>query len=222
MIKQNPLPLPLIKFGKYKHMKDFRQNGILYMNTLDYFKTWEERDAVGDEDEGLDYFYQLSKVDMTFSTSIGTKTFPAADATVGNVKIYRNDVGRFNLFCLFSIRKPLATPLIDPRNLVGFGDTFVMILNVPEFCRRLKVAAEKENVGMLLRGKAVEYVNDDYNGEMDAFKKFKKYEYQSEYRFVIEPGFGRHYELTIGDISDISSIGNAEDLKNVTMLANPG
>lgn len=60
--------LGLLKFGATKDMDDFRLNGTMYMNILQYFRALEEKGDIGDEDEGLDSCYQSDRVNVKITT----------------------------------------------------------------------------------------------------------------------------------------------------------
>ena len=185
------------------------------MNTPKFYRELEGDNLRGDSDEGLDSQWSSPKTE----TILEANGIPIGKAE--KARIRNNDIDSLNLFCMLAIKSLLATPIIDPRNF-DFGDTFVLIddYNIPRFFERVKKAAEKENIKW--QGKFVEYVNNDYNGEMGVFKKFKGYEYQSEFRIIVWPGFDKLYRLNIGDISDISCTGRAKDLATLRIGKNFG
>jgi len=96
-----------------------------------------------------------------------------------------------------------------------FGDTFAVIRNAPEFVRRVSSAAQA--IGQEARCSLVEYIDNSHHGEVGAFRKSSAFEYQSEFRVAIFPGFGRAHVLEIGDISDIASGHSVAELAGGTL-----
>jgi len=117
---------------------------------------------------------------------------------------------------MYTLRFSFEKPLIDPRNY-NFGDSYVCIFDIKEFDRRITEVVMKNKL-CVTRG-MVEYLDrQTYNGKMGVFKKFNNYQYQNEYRYVLEPGYGKPYRLVIGDISSISHIGDISELDTLEIV----
>ena len=120
------------------------------------------------------------------------------------------EIQNINVFCMFAFREKNSVFKVDPRNF-EFGDTFVVLKDGNEFIRRVKELTARK--GLKLEYNLVEYVDrSTYNGPIGKFRKFSDFSYQSEFRISIDSGKNRPYKLRIGDISDISIIGNLDEL----------
>jgi len=194
-------------------MEDFRKNGTMFMNTLEYFRTLEGKGDVGDKDEGLGSCWQSARVNVKITDQDGKSTTLSKDnGLTGQIITRDNNVDSSNLFCMYAIKYCGKKPVIDERNF-DFGDTYVCITSGKEFINRLRTAAKKARIHIV--GNLVEYVpRDTHNGEMGVFRKFLPYGYQSEYRFIINPGFSMPYKLVLGDIFDITTVGKAREIND--------
>jgi hypothetical protein len=206
--------LGLLKFGSRKHMEDFRQNGTMYMNTVEFFRKLEGKGDIGDEDEGLESCHQSDRVNVKITTSDGQPIILTKDNGLTNqIETRYNAADSLNIFCMYAIKYCGKKPVVDERNFV-FGDTYLCITNGSLFLERLRGAVAKAKIN-ITRG-LVEYVSrDGHNGRMGIFKKFTPYSYQNEYRFILSPGFSKPYSLVLGDLSDITTIGASKDITSI-------
>ena len=82
--------LRLFKFGKKEHIEQLYREGLLYLNTLDYFTRLEGDGVRGDKDEGLSMSLQpeIAKLQI----KIGETYEPVRDI-IGPIKFRdgRND-----------------------------------------------------------------------------------------------------------------------------------
>jgi hypothetical protein len=117
-----------------------------------------------------------------------------------------------NVFCMYAFLEKAATAKIDPRNF-EFGDTYAVFTNGDEFIRRVRKAAEREN--LTFKHDLVHYVDrSKYNGTMGVFRKFADFANQSEFRISVVSGSKGPYSLRVGDLSDITMTGNLNELNN--------
>ena len=205
--------LGLVKFGSREHMEDFRRNGTMYMNTVEYFRVLEGRGHVGDEDEGLQSCYQSDRINLKITKSDGESiVLSRENGLTGQILTRNNAVNGQNIFCMYAFLDSGVKPVVDERNLI-FGDTYVCITSCTSFLERIDTAAKKAKVKIYKS--LVEYVQrDNHNGKMGIFKKFVTHSYQNEYRFVLSHGSSVPYTLSLGDISDITIIGSSNDINN--------
>jgi hypothetical protein len=104
---------------------------------------------------------------------------------------------------MFSLTMPTTEPLLH-QDYLHLGSHFVLILNTPEFLRRVQEALK----ALGLQGKAglVEYYDEaNYSGKVGPFLKPRRFAYQKEFRIITQPGQVPFRDLMIGDISDITS-----------------
>lgn len=206
--------LGLVKFGCRENMEDFRRNGTMYMNTVDYFRTLEGMGDIGDVNEALHSCYQSDRISIKMTTHDGQSILLTTESGLtGQVLTGFNVAGAQNIFCMYALRCCGSKPVIDPRNFENGRDTYVCITNGRLFLERVRTVAKAER--LRISGGLVKYVpRDDHHGPMGEFKKFASYQYQNEYRFVLSPGFSEPYRLVLGDISDITIIGDAKDIND--------
>lgn len=212
----------LIKFVNKIHIDSFVCEGQLFMNTLDYFRSYEEddEDLRADRHEGLMASLLPSQVKITKEDGTPIK------GIIGKIET-RKDIGNYiNVFCMTAITeyKNLDLFPLDPR-FKKFGDTAVVIegRDINEFMKRISVKVESDKnfgaVDSTLRiGRLVDYVSiKDHLPNMTPFNKFDNYSWQREYRIVLgrEIGEGPLIDFNIGDISNIVTVTSTEKLINI-------
>ena len=197
--------MALMKLGSKEHMEQFR-TGLLYMNTLSYFRDLEADTARGDRFEGVDSILQPKDLGESYFDSgipsIGRIDFHRKDLA-GPITIAMNQTLRCNLFCLYAITKPVKGSLF-PTEHEWFGDSLVLVTNAPEFLNQVTKAAKEQKLPM--QGAPVEFYDEnDYSGRVGRFKKSSRFAYQNEFRIAIEAGVDEPFRFEIGDIRDITS-----------------
>lgn len=189
-----------VKMLKEERLESFL-NGNVYMNSAAFFKTLESGDVVrADSHEGAHSAIQVKELSVQGENG---EWIPIA-GLVNPLVYFTEDSSNFNMFCMYMFTDQPNVPF-DERNL-GFGERFAMIVNLPEFLRRVRAAAEK--LGRECVYAPVEYVTrETHNGYMGPFRKFDSFSYQHEYRIVLAAGDGKPTTLQIGDIRDITWCG---------------
>lgn len=217
-----------IKFGKKEHL-EMLQKGQIYMNTLDFYRKHES--AKGDEVVG-DASEAILAVELENVKIIDNETNEIVlEIPISKAKI---DPGysRFPVFCLFRFDKRneiscdennaiLEFTEEQKNKLVEFGEYALVIKDTDEFDKRLEEALSKENLDFA-KG-TIEYRNPNNEDVLErfaeggpevAFMKREKYDYQSEYRYMIKKEVENPLKLKIEDISDISEIVTTKTLLN--------
>lgn len=209
-VTQNMEPnkvLALFKFGKREHIDQFVHEGLIYMNSLKYFKTLEGDLLRTDKHEGASYNLQADGAILRMEHN-----GKWVDVATIRDQIVSSD-GKEHLtkvFCMYVLLESASKSLVDPRNF-EFGDTFVILKDGDEFLRRVHATAKKENI--VLKQGCVEYVDKaKHNGAIGVFRKFSEFAYQSEFRLSVVTEKETPFSLRIGDISDISMIGPLAEL----------
>jgi hypothetical protein len=196
--------LILFKFGAAEHLRAFREEGVMHMRTLSYFADLETNESRKDRLEGSASMYQPKDVgDFTIEHPlIGKHTVDPKELSGPVVLKMTREAGR-NVFCMFAITEPQEGPLLHSENL-NFGDSFVLILNRPEFFDRIRKTAGL--IGLKVRADLVKYFDEDtYSGKTGVFWKSSRYSHQREYRIVAEPGLSPYRELVLGSLEDITT-----------------
>ncbi len=203
----------LFKLGQREHMEQFRK-GMLYMNTLNYFRDLESNPARTDRYEGATHIFQPNEVVITLSAPgfneilVDSKDLAAATTMSMNSELC------CNLFCLYAITEPVNGTLFPPEH-EWFGDSMVLVLNTQEFLNRVVDAARTRNLSG--KCKLVKYFDDAaYTGKLDRFWKSKRFAHQREYRIAIDSPGKDPLVLEIGDITGITSevlpFGDADNI----------
>jgi len=197
-------PGTLIKFGKLEHLLQLKNDGLLYMNNLQYF--W----GVEDEDRG-DPFDCIAQVrrgpKIGFTLPDGKEVFMEGEWTI---RMHPAEHEKINIFCMYALR-PLVegTFPVDKRNF-RFGEHALLLINPAEFLRRVESTLKAQRI--FGDANLVEYVDDKRTGDLGPFRKFRKFAYQSEWRLVCYNGPAGPREIRIGNISDISVIIRSDEV----------
>jgi hypothetical protein len=212
----------LLKMGQREHLEQFRKRGLLYMNSSRYFAEKELKDdgLRWDRFEGTDRIIQPWDLkNMTISQKDKPPLVVPGSEFVGPVLISFGRENAWNVFCLFALRWPFQSPLVDERNL-AFGGSFLVILNTKEFVRRAGKAAIK--AGFSWRAGPVEYRNyEAHSGETGPFCKPHEFAFQNEFRFAIRPGWNDPIRLWIGDLTDITTpVFRLAKIKTLVVIRN--
>jgi hypothetical protein len=197
--------IALMKFSDSKYLDSLITKGLLYFNTIQYFKQQEDN-HVFDEYEGFDVIIPPKNISVITINGRDFKPAPSSKP----VKLFLNNQPEITHICCFYIVKREGV-LIDNIHKVfhdqmfEFGDSLCVITEVDRFQERVINAIKRESKlinGYMLR--AVEYYDEnEYTTNISPFKKRKKYEYQSEYRIAINSDCCTPFVLSIGNLSDI-------------------
>lgn len=201
---------PIIKFQDEWKI-DALQKGIVYMKPLEYYRQREAEtgdDTVGDLFEGM------------LHVNDGYAIIPELGICekLSDRLIYTTFSNSF-VFCTFSTLPNVSSFQYtgeQKEKMSQFGDTALIITDRYEFVRRVTMAVQRDNLKGLhgfvnyadeKEDSAAYWISLLRNGlSYSAFWKRKRYAYQQEYRFLIEPPVveADFYELNIGNIEDIS------------------
>lgn len=214
---------PLIKF-QTKDIIEKTVGGSFYMNSLRYYRELYEK--TGDEFIGDPYEGKIF-----ISERLG------AQLSIPEKEIYNQDLKDVALstpsendfvFCMFAINPnnfdDFKFSEEQCEKIISAYDTALIIKDVYEYCKRIKLGAEKQNIE--INSDFVKYY-DEYIDALDlllslqngmekvVFYKRKKYSVQKEYRFTSpNPQNDLYLKFDIGDISDISVQLPSKDLLN--------
>jgi len=192
-------PGTLIKFGKYDHVLQLQDQGLLYLNNLSHFWKIEDQELRGDP---FDCVAQVARGPRVTMTLITGKEL----TIVGNwvIRMHPQEPEKINIFCMYALRPLVEGSFpVDAKNF-RFGEHALLLINPGEFMRRIESSLKSQRI--IAEAHLVEYVDDEYAGKVGPFRKFKKFSYQSEWRLVCLDGPGGPRRIHIGSIRDISVI----------------
>ena len=203
----------LVKFGRLEHLEMLR-DGIMYLNTLKYFWEIEDGDLRGDRFDTIDKIIRHN-TGVIELTPKGGKTL-RGEVVNFEYREHTSEPESINLFCMYALRPAHGSFPVDPRNL-AFGD-YALVLLEPQRFIDLTHQAIVDN-GIQGSAGIVEYVDNDFAGEMGPFRKLRRFEYQSEWRMVTYGGMGTARNLELGSLSDIVKIVRSEDLNTIVAVS---
>ena len=199
----------LVKIGSYDHILSLRDEGLLFMNTVPYFRQIEDEELRGDQNDSVDEIYHGHKGHVKINPANGTVS-PVIKVTNFELRIGPNEPEKINLFCMYALRPKYTFP-IDPKNY-RFGSHALAIYDVPEFLRQLSKTLNESNIQA--QPDLVEYLDVRHSGKVGIFKKLDAFEYQSEWRLACFNGMGAVRKIIIGPIDDISYLTESSKLNS--------
>ena len=195
-----------IKFGNLHHLQTMQNDGLLYMNPIQYFWDIDDDNLRGDLLDSLKEYHKGSKAELIFNDNLNFK--PTVKSW--DLKIHADNYQETNLFCMYAL-KPDTCPI--PIKNYEFGNYALLILYPDKFMDQIVSSIRKQKLN--LRAELVSYVSDNHTGKIGSFVKLNKYKYQSEWRMQINNGNGKPRKFHIGNISDISLIVKTSELSGV-------
>ncbi len=200
----------LLKFGKKEHMEALYNEGLLYMNTFDYFINLEDNgDGRADKYEATTLYYAGDGVDdikLTLGSGDDKITLSREGGTL-SIAMITDQPTYSHLYSMTAIDTKWALEndlLLDERNFADGKDYVVIIHDCNKFIERLtnKLNENKGNSKLSF----IEYIDEhNYSGQMGCFRKFDKFSYQNEWRCaVLQNGIKEPITITLGSLADIA------------------
>ena len=222
---QSPNPKSIyrifIKFISSDRVDSLVNEGLLFMNNIDYFRKIENEDVAlrGDPHEGLSASYDLNEVVLKIGEH---EIFGEA----GKIDLRYNHEDKTNIFCLTAINDQ---DLIDAdgnfylsQDFRKFGDKAVIIAgnDITEFRKRVNKALNNDpnivqHPNQSVMESPIHYVpRDAHHIEMGIFKKFDDFSWQHEWRIAIKQKLtdGAYGKFKIGSIEDICLVLDTDKL----------
>lgn len=212
----------MIKFMNEEYIDTFVNEGLLYMNNIQYFREYEDKDPPlrGDPNEGLSASWLPKNVVLELNGHI-IETVDKID-----MRPVHND--ETNVYCMTmlsdkNILDAGQDGLYLSSDFIKFGNKAVFIggSDIAEFYRRLSKAINNHPSVYapeddLIVGRKVTYLDRlDHHSRLSIFNKFSEYAWQFEWRFALKQKNAKSaLEIRIGDLSDIVHITDTESLIN--------
>ncbi len=217
----NKIHRVLIKFMNDQYVDSFVNEGLLYMNNIDYFRKYEDEDDAlrGDIHEGL-----IASHKPEFSSVyIGNNKL---EGLTEKIDVRLNHVGDTNIYSMTKISdgkilEAGANGLYLSKKFEKFGNRAVLIggSNINEFEARLKSEVSlREEILMFQQeniiARQVEYVDrNEHHPNLTVFNKFESYSWQHEWRIAFKQNRNiGAYCLKLGDLSGISQVFDTKEL----------
>lgn len=196
-----------LKFGHEEHVQQLVDHGIMYCNTVDFFKVLEDKSVRGDKMEFLSKITNLHGDQIkNFSMKVSGNTI---DLHPSHLQLREREQYPYgNLFCMYHIRpdhfQNQRKCFIDPLTQ-NFGSHFMMVTDCVEFDRRVRLALVHQKLEFS-RGVVDYYDLKTYNGKLSPFHKSNEYAYQREFRILIKGFPNEPILINIGSLKDITMI----------------
>lgn len=205
-LKEYPLPIDtsipkyLIKIGKEEHILSLWKQGVVYMNTVSFFRDLENTgDGRSDSDEGAHSIAQTSKIliDKMELASQTPITFSVSNINNGYI------------FCMIGVDSTDELKQVLADNLYALGGSFVIIKQPEEFVKRCVAVMRSNNID-LKWGRVRYYDKNEGSFLLDPWLKNKNYAKQSEFRLYFKRKEEGPAALIIKSIEDISEAYHIE------------
>lgn len=211
----------LIKFGTEEHMSAFYKKGLLYLNTIEYFRLLEEEEYMrGDSYEGTTMVSNLRNVQVFVQD--GDEERLLGEASHFHLRSFKEQI-KGNLYCMYAIHPGVIKDRefkLDNR-IADFGTHFVQLkAGVNEtFCKKVFAALKKLNLNVFCASLVSYYDHEaEVYNTVDIFMKRKSFEFQNEFRFFVHQDLAQPLLLEIGSIEEIAEMGETKSLINRTFL----
>jgi hypothetical protein len=220
--KDNEVEL-IIKLGDHEHMQALFQDGVIYMNTLEFYRTLEAHDERRDINEGAERVRNRRGGILKLKNR-ETGTFEeVAQLTHSRIRELNSNLQNLNVFCSYYLKceVPIKSlgEIVSERAKLGFGGYAVVVVNAGEFVTRIKRAAiEKGYKHFRSLVKYVDFSQDEF--EVGPFVKDQSFAHQSELRIAVYTGenSGSAIKLEIGSLEDVAVIVPVGALDEIAIL----
>lgn len=197
----------LLKFADdLKHLAALREEGLVYMKPLDYFRKLEDEDEErGDKFEGSSRIWQPHHMELTLDVAgVGLYTAVPGEITAP-IRYSLPGQRALNVFCTTAIELSAKTGQFEIDKATAFRP-WVTIIAPKLLSARLEAAANRMNFSFG-SGFVEYYEGAEYTGETGPFRKRTRFRHQQEFRFIIDRGttICETLSLWIGSLEDIST-----------------
>jgi hypothetical protein len=204
-------------FEKQIYAQEFIE-GKIYANKLSYFKKVEGSTGVKmDKYEGTCAIFQSKQSTLKLNGGVID--------TVGNITLSRKKDEYKNIFCMYTLIMPngvykdtkdIKNQLMILSKCEELGK-YAVIVRANEFLEKIKAVELKQfKINKIRMGEVNYYDENTFQGSFDddnvLFNKIKKFEYQKEYRLVIDSEVNNELILKIGSIKDITTFCKIKDI----------
>ena len=212
----NSIYIGLMKIGSKNNILDSYCNNYLYFNTIEHFRSIENSQMgrhdphEGDllikqvvkltvEKDGIKYnFHEIFK-------KFNSQYHESLTRVPGNICS----------FCLFALKQDINEFSIDQR-LKELADTALVITDFSKFVKSVDKSINQ--LGFKFARKQVEYYDPKtYAGDLSFFHKDKYFQYQNEYRILIQSNGEEPIKLPIPNLKKVSQLLDFVSLKKLIL-----
>lgn len=204
-----------LKFGSEENILDLLDNGTMYCNSIEHFRKTEDEYLRGDSYEGtfkITNFSSGSKLELTFQNE---KKMQFNAGAIHFREFYSEIKG--NIYCLTAVTEQeviqAGSLKLDTR-LTRFGTHFLLIADTQKFYDLLISNLEKSYLKIKI-GFVTYYSKNTINAELDFFHKPNDFEYQKEFRILIENEEVKPIIIQLGSLRDVAQMFEIKDLESM-------
>jgi hypothetical protein len=204
-----------LKFGSEENITDLFDNGTLYLNTLQYFRSVEDSELRGDRYEGISQIknyppgnFEIPAINFK-GKYINIHLKKAFDEVFGNI---------YSLYCISSFAIPNPFEFSIDERIKGFGSHCLMVMDNQEFLDRIKKALQKRNL-KYRHGFVSYYDRYTKNGAVTLFQKTREFAYQNEFRIYVESNATEPLVVNIGNLENIAQIVPMSAIMSLKLVA---
>ena len=184
-----------VKFGQKEHLEALLNDGVIYMNNIDYFRKYEESQPEhmrGDRYECFDFISQHNTIIFLGETDLTIEDI----AVFEDRESYRGYL--WSMYAIFSDHSCFDSRMFD------FGEYAVIIQDAKEFITRVQNYCKEKQLEP--KCSHVKYYEEKTEqGRLNPFMKREKYSYQKEARIYIQSANPQEkLILNIGCLRDIA------------------
>lgn len=211
----------LIKFMDEQYVHSFINEGLLFMNNIQYFRAYEDSDPAlrGDAHEGLAASFLPENITLELNGHVFTCLVDKVDLR----QCHQDETNIYSMTIISDqdILSSGENGLRLSSSFVKFGNKAIFIggSDISKFWCRLKSTIDNDGSIYTLEdnnivGRKVSYVERElHHSQLSVFNKFKKYEWQHEWRIAMKQT--EHVGpvlLKIGNLADIAHVIDTADL----------
>jgi hypothetical protein len=209
--------LGLIKIGAAQYQRALFEKGEIYMQTHEYFRKLEDINGRGDVLEGAEKIEQLKRVKIKAEGVEITLSKEDGSLARGNVASIKSDYF-YNIYSMIGFSsKDIGKIEPIPKKNEDLGDYFILIHNVKEFIRRIRLKLNELQIQHQW-GWVTYYDEYELEGEISPFHKSSAFQYQKEVRIVAINEIDEPLKFHIGSIADIAVACRIGQLKTVKLI----
>lgn len=214
--KDKPTQLfALLKFGKKEHIEALRENGTLYLKTIEELR--QDDNHRNDSYEGAHFVRGFFGGGTLEGKIPGGESFKVNFLGGSYKESYEVILG--NICCFYAVSSNCfvdKTYIPVDEKMKEFGDYCILITDVNKFFNLIhdKIKELKKNC---YHGFVEYYDEQKYEGKITLFQKRIQYKYQREYRIYIPSNRSNEaMKIDLGSLKDISVIGESATIHKLS------
>ena len=191
-----------LKFGEEKYIMDLYENGTIYMNSIQFFREFEDDKLRGDSYEGISKIANYSHGEFEIPKLNFKGKYQAIhlceseEVVLGNI---------YSLYCISSHGWEKPEDVYIDNKIKEFGSHCLMIKDCKKFINLIKDKLNELNLEFC-SGFVDYYDKDKANQNITPFDKIMEFEYQKEFRFCVERNSIDALQFSIGSLKEISEL----------------